>query len=332
MNHSQLSPAVRIGHVHLRVADLDRATAFYRDLLGLSVTADARAVGLPMVLLAAGDYHHHIALNTFMSAGGTPAPAGHTGLHHVALLYPDRCALACAVEQLLDREYPLDSAEDHGGTVSVYLRDPDGNGIELYYDRPRETWFDPQGNPILKAEPFDPRDLLADIHGEQSTTCNGAALTSEQQMAIARRWSEELWGQGKLDVADQIIAPDYVRHDPGDPFPARGPEDVKRIVSMLRTMLPDFRIEVEDMIAHGDKVVSRYTATATDTTGYMGMLPTGKQIRTSAIQIFRFAGGKIVESWAARDDLGTLQQLGHLPPRGPRNGSVSAHDLDSTAG
>jgi len=319
MNQSQLSPAVRIGHVHLRVADLERAMAFYRDVLGFSVTADARAFGLPMVLLAAGDYHHHIALNTFMSEGGTPAPAGHTGLHHVALLYPDRCALGCAVQQLLDREYPLDSAEDHGGTVSVYLRDPDGNGIELYYDRPREAWFGPQGQPILKAEPFDPRDLLAGTHDEYHATFDGGSMTTEQNKAIARRWTEELWGQGQLAVADEIIAPDYVRHDPGDPFPAVGADDVKRIITMLRTMLPDFRLEIEDMLADGDKVVSRYTATATDTKGYMGMPPTGKQIRTSAIQIFRFAGGKIVESWAARDDMGTLQQLGHLPPRGPRN-------------
>src|SRR5215210_6189856 len=123
MSTFHLHPAVRIGHVHLRVADLDRAMAFYRDLLGLSVTADARAFGLPMVLLAAGDYHHHIALNTFQSTGGTPPPAGHTGLHHVALLYPDRAALAGAVQRLVDHDYPIDEAEDHGATVSVYLRD-----------------------------------------------------------------------------------------------------------------------------------------------------------------------------------------------------------------
>jgi catechol 2,3-dioxygenase len=323
---SQVHPAVRIGHVHLRVADLDRAIAFYRDLLGLSVTADARAFGLPMALLAAGDYHHHIALNTFQSAGGTPPPTGHTGLHHVALLYPDRRALAGAVQQLLDRAYPLDLAEDHGGSVSVYLHDPDGNGLELSYDRPRETWFGPQGQPILQAEPFDPRDLLASLHDEdgaatestlQKNTYNGGCMTIEQNKASARRWTEELWGQGKLAVADEIIAPDYMRHDPGDPFPARGPQDVKRIVIMLRTILPDLRLELEDMIADGDKVVSRYTATATDTKGYMGMPPTGKVIRTAAIQIFRFADGKIVESWAVRDDLGTLRQLGQLPPLGP---------------
>ena len=140
----------------------------------------------------------------------------------------------------------------------------------------------------------------------------------ERNKQTARRWSEELWGQGNLAVADEIIAHDYERHDPGDPFPARGPNDVKRIVTMLRTMLPDFRIEVEAMVAEGDFVVSRYTATATDTVGYMGMPPTGKTVRTPAIQIFRFANGKIVESWAARDDLGTLKQLGHWSPPSAR--------------
>jgi catechol 2,3-dioxygenase len=163
MSHTALPPTVRIGHVHLRVADLDRAAAFYRDLLGFTVTGDGRAMGLPMMLLAAGDYHHHIALNTFVSQGGTPAPAGHTGLHHIALLYPDRVALALAVQRLCVAEYPLDEAEDHGGTISVYLRDPDGNGVELYYDLPRETWFDALGQPAFKAEPFDPRDLLAEL-------------------------------------------------------------------------------------------------------------------------------------------------------------------------
>jgi steroid delta-isomerase-like uncharacterized protein len=137
--------------------------------------------------------------------------------------------------------------------------------------------------------------------------------TIEQNKAIARRWSEELWGQGDLSVADEIVAPNYVRHDPGDPFPAIGPADVKRLVSMLRTMLPDLRIEVEATVAEGDIVVSRYMAVATDTTGFMGRPPTGKTIRAAAMQMFRFADGKIVESWAVRDDLGTLRQLGHLP-------------------
>ncbi|HKG95164.1 MAG TPA: VOC family protein [Gemmatimonadaceae bacterium] len=151
---------VRVGHVHLRVADLARATAFYRDVLGFTVTVDGPAIGLQAVFLAAGDYHHHIALNTWLSAGGAPAPAGYTGLHHFALLYPDRPALARAMQRLVEHDYPLDGAADHGGTVSVYLRDPDGNGIELYYDRPREQWFDASGRPIVRNDPFDPRHLL----------------------------------------------------------------------------------------------------------------------------------------------------------------------------
>src|SRR5262245_42464931 len=107
-------------------------------------------------------------------------------------------------------------------------------------------------------------------------------MTLEQNTALVRRWSEELWGKGNLAVADEIIASEDVRHDPGDPFPARGPEDVKRIVTMLRTMLPDLSIHIEAIVAEGDIVVSRYTTTATDTRGYMGKPPTGRTIRTSA--------------------------------------------------
>ena len=162
MHREPIHPAVRVGHVHLRVADLDRALGFYRDGLGFAVTADARAAGLDMVLLAAGDYHHHVGLNTSDSGGGAPPP-GHTGLYHVAFLYPDRRELGRAVRRLLDHGVPIDHGTDHGGTVSVYLDDPDGNGVELYYDRPRADWFDAAGNPVLKADRFDPRALLADL-------------------------------------------------------------------------------------------------------------------------------------------------------------------------
>jgi steroid delta-isomerase-like uncharacterized protein len=150
-------------------------------------------------------------------------------------------------------------------------------------------------------------------HGASAPTS-----TAERNKELVRRWSEELWGRGALDVADRIVSPDYVRHDPGDPFPARGPQDVKRIVTMLRSMLPDLHIEVEALVAEGDLVVCRYTATATDTVGYMGMSPTGKRIRAAAMQMFRVADGKIAESWAVRDDLGVLRQLGHLDGSAPR--------------
>ena len=156
-------PDVRIGHVHLRVADLARATAFYHNVLGFDVTAYGPDFGLPgAAFLSSRGYHHHVGLNTWESEGGTAPPEGHTGLYHFALLYPDRRELGLAVRQILDRRYPIDSAEDHGKTLSVYLRDPDGDGIELYCDRPRSEWQDSQGEPVLKADAFDPAKLLAE--------------------------------------------------------------------------------------------------------------------------------------------------------------------------
>jgi catechol 2,3-dioxygenase len=144
-----IHPAVRVGHVHLHVSDMDRALAFYNDALGFNLVADARPAGLPMSFLAAGDYHHHVALNTFKPAG----------LYHVAFNYPDRRELRRAVDRLQDRGYAIDHATDHGGTVAVYLDDPDGNGLELSYDRPRATWFDALGRPILKADRIPVNDI-----------------------------------------------------------------------------------------------------------------------------------------------------------------------------
>ena len=155
-----IDPGVQIGHVHLRVSDLERATVFYRDVLGFHVTGSGVEAGLPLTLLSANDYHHQIALNTFRSAGGTPPPPGHTGLHHVAIVYPDRTALGRAVARLGAHGHPIDGVEDHGATVSVYLRDPDGNGLELYYDRPASDWYGADGKPVWKAVPLDPASLL----------------------------------------------------------------------------------------------------------------------------------------------------------------------------
>lgn len=161
MTSFQAHPEVRVGHVHLRVSDLERATEFYRDTLGLTVTGDARPMGIPAVFLAAGDYHHHIGLNAFQTAGASPPPPGHTGLYHVALLYPNAQDLARAVQHIVDQGYPVLRAQDHGGTVSVYLDDPEGNGIELYYDRPREQWFDGAGRPIIRNDPIPMAAILA---------------------------------------------------------------------------------------------------------------------------------------------------------------------------
>jgi catechol 2,3-dioxygenase len=176
MNREQPLPAtVKIGHVHLRVSDLGRATAFYRDVLGFKLVADSSRVGVNATFRAAGDYHH-IALNTFESEDDTPGLAGHTGLHHFAILYPDRAALSQAVWRLFVRDYPIDGGRDHGATVSVYLRDPDGNGIELTYDRPRQPWFDEREDFALKNDRFPIHDLLDE---------EGAAMLDRQRAAGA---------------------------------------------------------------------------------------------------------------------------------------------------
>lgn len=132
------APALtRIGHVHLKVADLERALAFYCGVLGFELT---QRYGTRAAFVSAGGYHHHIGLNTWESLNG-PAPApGTTGLYHVAILYPERIDLARIVHRLIDAEIPLDGASDHGVSEAIYLRDPDGNGIELYWDKPREAW------------------------------------------------------------------------------------------------------------------------------------------------------------------------------------------------
>ena len=132
-----LDAKVRIGHVHLKVADLERALKFYRDVLGFEVT---QRYGSNAVFLSAGGYHHHIGLNTWESAGGAPPPPRATGLYHLAILYPTRAALADALRRVLAAGIELDGASDHGVSEAIYLRDPDGNGVELYWDKPKEQW------------------------------------------------------------------------------------------------------------------------------------------------------------------------------------------------
>jgi catechol 2,3-dioxygenase len=154
-----IADGVRIGHVHLKVADLDRALGFYRDVLGLKET---QRYGSRAVFLAAGDYHHHIALNTWESLGGSPPPHGSTGLYHTAILYPTRAALADALRRVLAAGIPLDGASDHGVSEALYLRDPDQNGVELYWDRPRDQWpFSPDGMLAMVSLPLNIDDLLA---------------------------------------------------------------------------------------------------------------------------------------------------------------------------
>ncbi len=156
-----LDPHVDIGHVHLKVADLDRALGFWRDVLGFEVTA---RIGDQAAFLSAGGYHHHIGLNTWESQGGQPPAPGTTGLYHVAVRFPVRRSLAEAVTRVLEAGIRLDGASDHGVSEAIYLRDPDGNGVELYCDRPREQWpRTADGELTMFTAPLDLRGLLATV-------------------------------------------------------------------------------------------------------------------------------------------------------------------------
>jgi len=157
-----IDPGADIGHVHLKVADIDRALAFYRDVLGFEVQQRA---GDSAAFLSAGGYHHHIGLNTWESRGGSPPPPGTTGLYHVAIRYPSRASLARAVKRVLEAGIPLEGASDHGVSEAIYLRDPDGNGIELYRDRPRKDWPRPaDGKGVaMTTSALDLDDLLASL-------------------------------------------------------------------------------------------------------------------------------------------------------------------------
>ncbi|MFD3190446.1 VOC family protein [Sedimentitalea sp. HM32M-2] len=155
-----LPSGTRVGHVHLKVSDLDRAIAFYSGVLGFEVT---QRYGKGAAFLGAGGYHHHIGLNTWESAGGTPPPPGHTGLYHSAFLFPDRAALGAAIKRVLTAGLALDGAADHGVSEAVYLRDPDGNGVELYRDRAPQDWpRDAEGNLQMMNAPLDVEALLAE--------------------------------------------------------------------------------------------------------------------------------------------------------------------------
>jgi len=156
----RIDPNTRIGHVHLTVSDLDRALRFYRDVLGFEVTS---TYGRDAVFLSAGGYHHHIGLNTW-AGRGAPRPApGTTGLYHFAILYTDRRALATALRRVLDAGIPLEGAADHGVSEAAYLRDPDGNGVELYHDRPEAEWpRASDGTLVMRTEPLDLEKLLAE--------------------------------------------------------------------------------------------------------------------------------------------------------------------------
>ncbi len=156
-----IDPGADIGHVHLKVADLDRALAFYRDVLGFE---EQQRYGEQAAFVSAGGYHHHIGLNTWESQGGSPPPPGTTGLYHVAIRYPSRAALADALKRLVANGVPITGASDHGVSEAIYLNDPDGNGIELYRDRPQAEWPRPSDGKgvAMTTQPLDLEALLAE--------------------------------------------------------------------------------------------------------------------------------------------------------------------------
>ena len=157
MTDTSIPAETRIGHVHLKVADLERAIGFYRDYLGFDLLFNYESAAF----LSAGGYHHHIGLNTWESKGGPPPPPGTTGLYHTAILYPTRPALADALHRVLSAGIALDGASDHGVSEALYLRDPDENGVELYWDRPKAQWpFTPDGKLAMFTKRLDLEDLL----------------------------------------------------------------------------------------------------------------------------------------------------------------------------
>ncbi len=155
-----IDPLARIGHVHLKVSDLDRAIRFYRDILGFQVT---QRWGKEAAFLSAGGYHHHLGLNTWQSLGGSPPPASTTGLYHFGVLYPTRATLGDALRRVRDAGVSLDGAADHCVSQALYLHDPDGNGVELYWDRPPQDWpHDAKGQVAMFTRPLDLEALLGE--------------------------------------------------------------------------------------------------------------------------------------------------------------------------
>lgn len=157
-----IDPRTRIGHVHLKVSDLERSLKFYRDVLGFNVT---QRMGNSAAFISAGSYHHHIGLNTWESRGGTPPPPGTTGLFHLAILYPERHLLADALRRLVAAKVPLEGASDHGVSEALYLRDPDDNGVELYWDKPESLWpRAADGSIAMYTHPLDLENLLSALN------------------------------------------------------------------------------------------------------------------------------------------------------------------------
>lgn len=161
----RINPAVKIGHIHLTVSNLEKSLKFYRDILGFEITASFDDTA---VFLSAGGYHHHIGLNIWNGQNATPPPDGHTGMYHFGIMYPSRIELARIVKRLYELNYPIAGASDHGVSESIYLTDPDGNGVELYTDRSLEDWpIDEEGHLQIETKHLDILGLLSELDNEQ---------------------------------------------------------------------------------------------------------------------------------------------------------------------
>jgi catechol 2,3-dioxygenase len=199
----RIDPRVTIGHVHLKVADLDRAVTFYSNVLGFDIVT---RMGGSAAFLSAGGYHHHIGLNTWESRDGSPPPANSTGLYHVAIRYPDRAALAIALRRLIDANIPLDGASDHGVSQALYLHDPDGNGLELYWDRPREEWpRAADGSIQMTTERLDVAALLAEANRQTPALPQGATLPSNDTLSDSSRARLTQLRSGLLNLHKSLL-------------------------------------------------------------------------------------------------------------------------------
>jgi catechol 2,3-dioxygenase len=179
---NKIDENVRIGHVHLKVADIERSLSFYCDVLGFHIT---QRYGDSAVFIAAGDYHHHIGLNSWESKGGSPPAHGSTGLYHTAILYPTRCSLADALRRITEAGLTLDGASDHGVSEALYLRDPDHNGVELYWDKPRELWpVDEKGCLQMHSKRLDLNNLRAELTSNEATD-------KRMKLRALMRWDNE---------------------------------------------------------------------------------------------------------------------------------------------
>ena len=210
VKHRPIDPGVRIGHVHLKVSDLERSLSFYCDGLGFKIT---QRYGDSAVFLSAGDYHHHLGLNTWESKDGFPPPPGSTGLYHTAILYPTRALLADALRRVISSGIAPEGASDHGVSEAIYLRDPDNNGVELYWDKPREVWpVDGDGHLQMYSRPLDLKNLLAEAAPNEAEGFH--AMDQRMRLQALSRWENE---GGALINSDKPGSSPEVIHRSQDP-------------------------------------------------------------------------------------------------------------------